>query len=120
MAGYYHPDKTSFISLVHLSFSNQKCNFANETGTSTCTHTHSKQPLEGETHLNRRRGRFKQQGIRLVGENRRFGPQAAQPTSARIQVIQVIRNPSPPFNQDTDMVQFQPRTVSNLLQRCDL
>lgn len=120
MAGYYHPDKTPFMSLVHLSLSNQKCDFANKTSTSTCIPTHSKKPLVANAHLNRRRGCFKQQGIRLVGENRRFGPQAAQPTSARIQVIQVIRNPSPPFNQDTDMVQFQPRTVSNLLQRCDL
>ena len=123
-AGYYHPDdstpdKTPFMSLIHYQFP-IKMRFCKQ---NQHIHSHSypfQTTIRSKTHLKRRRGRFKQQGIRLVSENRRFGPQAAQPTRARIQVIQVIRNPSPPFNQDTNMVQLQPRTTSNLLQRCDL
>ncbi|KAM1135297.1 hypothetical protein EV2_045469 [Malus domestica] len=63
---------------------------------------------------------LKQQSIRLVSKNRRFSPQTAQPTRARIQIIQIIRNPSPPFHQHANMLRFRLPTfrfAANLLQR---
>ena len=73
-------------------------------------------------YLNRRSSGLEQQGIGLVSKNRRFSPQTAQSTAARIQIVQIIRDPSPTFDQNTDVLHFQLtafsfRLTTKLLQR---
>jgi len=82
-----------------------------------------KKHFNNKSNLNRRRRRFKHQSIRLISKNIGFSPQTTQPTTTRIQIIQIIRNPSPAFNQNTNMVHFKTLTnfiTTKFLQRNNL
>ncbi|MFS7983588.1 hypothetical protein Hanom_Chr11g00976221 [Helianthus anomalus] len=68
--------------------------------------------LEADLHYPKRRcGGLEKHCIRFINHNRRFSPQTTQPASTRIQIIQIIRNPSPPFNQHTHMIHLQLTTL---------
>lgn len=115
---------THFANIVH-SIQLSKQTFQLQKTHHHCKIKHIKMFLihfsKNKIYLNWRRRSFKQQSIRFISKNIGFGPQTAQPTTTRIQIIQIIRNPSPPFNQNTNMIKFKPPTpTTKLLQRNNL
>lgn len=54
---------------------------------------------------------LEQQSIGLVSKNLGFGPQASHSAAARIEIVQIVRNPSPPFHEHAYMIHPQRRAI---------